>query len=136
MKSHSIPSRGLIAFLAAAPPDVVSNERGDMGPLSELSKHSSGDSRPPPGVVGAAQDLARLVPQGKALTTDLARAAQVAGLLRGQVTELLGRAVEVVESAYACPDWMRYGRTERTNETREMLLDAAYPTLPKEVQTK
>jgi hypothetical protein len=112
------------AFLAAAPPDVVSNERGDMGPLSELSKHSSGDSRPPPGVVGAAQDLARLVPQGKAMTTDLRSAAEVVGLLQEQVTELLGRALEVVENAYACPEWLRYGRTERTNKTRALLLDA------------
>ena len=85
-----------------------------MGPLGELSKHSSGDSRPPHGVVGAAQDLARLVPQGKAMTTDLRSAARVVGLLRGQVMELLSRALEVVESAYACPEWLRYGRTERT----------------------
>ena len=58
------------------------------------------------------------------MTTDLRSAAQVVGLLQGQVTELLGRALEVVESAYACPEWLRYGRTERTNETRTMLLDA------------
>ena len=58
------------------------------------------------------------------MTTDLRSAAQVVGLLRGQVTELLGRALEVVESAYACPEWLRYGRTERTNETRAMLLNA------------
>ena len=118
-----------------------------MGPLGELSKRSSGDSRPPPGVVGAAQDLARPVRQGKAVTTDsvaknvrnstrfyLGGAGGRA--LRGQVTELLGRALEVLESAYACPEWLRYGRTERTDETRAMLLDAAYPRLPREVQTK
>ena len=70
------------------------------------------------------------------MTTDLRSAAQVVGLLRGHVTELLGRALEVVESAYAYPEWLRYGRTERSDETRAMLLDAVYPRLPKEVQTK
>ena len=70
------------------------------------------------------------------MTTDLRSAAQVVGLLRGQVTELLGRALEVVESAYAYPEWLRYGRTERSDETRAMLLDAVYPWLSKEVQMK
>ena len=70
------------------------------------------------------------------MTTDLRSAAQVVGLLQGQVTELLGRALEVVESAYACPEWLRHGRTERTNETRAMLPDAVYPWLSKEVQMK
>ena len=54
------------------------------------------------------------------------------GLLQGQVTELLGRALEVVESAYACPEWRRYGRTERTNETRTMLLDAVLSQVAEE----
>ena len=33
MKTHSIPSRGLIVAMRSSqrPPDVVSNERGDMG---------------------------------------------------------------------------------------------------------
>ena len=70
------------------------------------------------------------------MTTDLRSAAQVVGLLQGQVTELLGRALEVVESAYACAEWLRYGRTERTNETRAMLLDAVLSQVPKEVQMK
>ena len=66
------------------------------------------------------------------MTADLRSAAQVVGLLRGQVTELLGRALEVVESAYACPEWRRYGRTERTNETRTMLLDAVLSQVAEE----
>ena len=127
MKTHSIPSRGLIVAMRSSQrcrPTWLAMNEAIYGLLGEFSKRSSGDSRPPPGVVDAAQDLARPVPQGKAMTTDLRSAAQVVGLLRGQVTELLGRALEVVESAYACPEWLRHGRTERTNETRAMLLDA------------
>jgi hypothetical protein len=37
------------------------------------------------------------------MTTDLSSAAQVVGLLQGQVTELLGRALEAVESVHAWP---------------------------------
>jgi len=45
-------------------------------------------------------------------TTELRSAAQVVELLQGQMTELLDRALEVLESAYSCPEWLRYERTE------------------------
>ena len=43
------------------------------------------------------------------------------------MTDLLDRALEVVESAYSCPEWLQYGRTERTDQTLVMLLEALGP---------
>lgn len=43
--------------------------------------------------------------------------------------ELLDRALEVIESAYACPEWLQWGRSERTDETLELLVEALGPRL-------
>jgi hypothetical protein len=63
--------------------------------------------------------------------TDLRSAAQIVGLLRGQIWELLDRTLEVIESAYTTPEWLQYGRSERTDETLEMLVAAVRPRLPR-----
>jgi hypothetical protein len=47
------------------------------------------------------------------------------------MTDLLDRALEVVESAYSCPEWLPYGRTERTDQTLVMLLEALGPQAQK-----
>jgi hypothetical protein len=49
------------------------------------------------------------------------------------VPDLLIRALEIAESAYRCPEWRRWagGRTERTDETLEMLIRAVEPLLKK-----
>lgn len=35
------------------------------------------------------------------------------------VMTLLRDCLEILESAYACPEWLRYGRTEKTDKTLE-----------------
>lgn len=35
--------------------------------------------------------------------------------------ELLRRAMEIVRSAYACPEWLQYARSDRTDETLNAL---------------
>jgi hypothetical protein len=39
---------------------------------------------------------------------------------------LLERALEIIQSAYACPEWLRWsnGRTERTDETFALVMAA------------
>lgn len=37
--------------------------------------------------------------------------------------DLLRRAFEIVKSAYATHEWLLHSRTERTDETLEMLMD-------------
>jgi hypothetical protein len=71
------------------------------------------------------------------MTADLRSAAQVVGLLRGQVTELLGRALEVVESAYACSRrGCAMGGPNAPTRRGRCCSTQSYPRLPKEVQTK
>jgi hypothetical protein len=45
-------------------------------------------------------------------------------------SELLDRALEIIESAYSCPEWLRYGRTPRTDETLELIVAAVGLKLP------
>ena len=66
--------------------------------------------------------------------TELRSVTELLGLLNDRLIDLLDRALEIVESAYACPEWVSWngGRTERTDETLEMLLAAIGPRLKRE----
>ena len=87
MKSHWVPSRGVVVAMSAP-------QR--------------------PSWVDAAENMAPPLSEGETMTvpskTELRSVTELLGLLNDQLIDLLDRALEIVESAYACPEWVSWNR--------------------------